>query len=177
MLSEGDKNRLKQIASETVESWVRRGEKKEFDPPAGVLAEKGGAFVTLRHGGLLRGCIGLVEAIQPLWLTVRDMAVSASSRDPRFPPIREEELEGLDIEISVLSPLFPFEEPEDVNVGEHGLLIRKGHRSGLLLPQVAVEHGWDRETFLDQTCLKAGLPPGCWADRDTEILGFTAEVL
>jgi AmmeMemoRadiSam system protein A len=176
MLTDEDREALRTLARDTVELWVREGRKPEFDPAPGVLSEPRGAFVTLRTGGRLRGCLGLVEGVRPLWETVRDMAANAASSDPRFPSVDAAELHDLDIEISVLSPLFPLEDPEDVTVGTHGLCICKGMRSGLLLPQVAEEEGWDRETFLDQTCWKAGLAPGCWKERDTEILGFTADV-
>jgi AmmeMemoRadiSam system protein A len=136
-----------------------------------------GAFVTLktRGNGHLRGCIGHVEADQPLASTVRRMAVAAATQDPRFPLVTQEELDTLRLEISVLSPLAPIR-PEAVEVGRHGLLVRFSGRSGLLLPQVPVAQRWDRETFLDHTCRKAGLPPDSWRDPACELLGFTAEV-
>jgi AmmeMemoRadiSam system protein A len=136
-----------------------------------------GAFVSLktRTRGRLRGCIGHVEGDQPLVATIRRVAVAAATEDPRFPPVTLEELDTLRLEISVLSPLEPIR-PEDVEVGVHGLLLRHRGRSGLLLPQVAVAQDWDRETFLDHTCRKAGLPPGSWRDPQCELLGFTAVV-
>ncbi len=176
MLKDEEREFLLRVARETVDAWVRENRKPSFEPPPGVLREPRGAFVTLRKDGMLRGCIGLIEPIQPLWEAVRDMAASAATRDPRFPPLQTEEIPGLDIEISVLSPLHLLEDPEDVDVGVHGILIREGAYSGLLLPQVAVEHGWDRETYLDQTCLKAGLPPGSWKKPGVEVRVFTAEV-
>jgi uncharacterized protein len=136
-----------------------------------------GAFVTLktRSTGHLRGCIGHVEADQSLGATVRRMAVAAATQDPRFPLVTLEELDALRLEISVLSPLEPIY-PEDVEVGRHGLLLRFRGRSGLLLPQVPVAQRWDRDSFLDHTCRKAGLPPGSWRDPACELLAFTAIV-
>jgi AmmeMemoRadiSam system protein A len=136
-----------------------------------------GAFVSLktRTKGHLRGCIGHIESDRALAETVRRVAVAAATEDPRFPAVTPEELDTLRLEISVLSPLAPIL-PEDVEVGRHGLLLRCRGRSGLLLPQVAVAQRWDRETFLDQTCRKAGLPPGTWRDPQCELLGFTAIV-
>ncbi|MHC5040377.1 MAG: AmmeMemoRadiSam system protein A [Planctomycetota bacterium] len=175
-MTEEEKSILRDLAEKTVDLWIREGRKPEFQIPPGPLQDLCGAFVTLRMQGVLRGCIGLVEGLRPLWETVRDMAANAASADPRFPSVTESELPELEIEVSVLSPLFLIEDPEDVLVGTHGLLIRKGGRSGLLLPQVAEEQGWDRETFLDQTCWKAGISPGCWREPGVEIFGFTAEV-
>lgn len=134
-----------------------------------------GAFVTLRRAGELRGCVGQLESDQPLGRIVAAMAVSAASRDSRFEPVAAGELPSLRVEISVLSPLAPIE-PHQVEVGRHGLAVRLGERRGILLPQVAVEHGWDRETFLDQTCLKAGLPKAAWRQPGIELSGFTATV-
>jgi AmmeMemoRadiSam system protein A len=136
-----------------------------------------GAFVTLktRSNGHLRGCIGRVEADQPLAVTVRRMAVAAATQDPRFPLVTPEELATLRVEISVLSPLAPIH-PEDVEVGRHGLFVRFRGRSGLLLPQVPVAQRWDRETFLDHTCRKAGLPADSWRDPECVLLAFTAIV-
>jgi AmmeMemoRadiSam system protein A len=147
-------------------------------PPAGTgsLAEPRGAFVTLRSlGGELRGCVGRMGSDLPLLETVARMAVAAATEDGRFDPVAQEELGALSIEVSVLSPLEPVR-PEDVEVGRHGLLVSYRGRRGVLLPQVAVEHGWDRETFLGHTCWKAGLPEDTWRKPGVEILAFTADV-
>lgn len=146
-------------------------------PVAPRLLEPGGAFVTLsrRSDGGLRGCIGFIEASRPLAEAVAEAAVLAATADTRFEPVEAAELERLQLEISVLSPLEPAR-PEDVVVGRHGLMIRHAGRSGLLLPQVAEEHDWDRETFLDQTCRKAGLPQGAWRQPGAELRAFTAQV-
>jgi AmmeMemoRadiSam system protein A len=143
---------------------------------AGALAEPWGAFVTLhRRDGELRGCVGLMRSDEPLLDTVVRMAVAAATEDGRFAPVTERELPSLTIEISALGPLRPVR-PEDVEVGRDGLLVSYGGRRGVLLPQVPVEHGWDRETFLARTCGKAGLPADTWKKPGVELLGFTATV-
>jgi AmmeMemoRadiSam system protein A len=138
------------------------------------LKEPRGAFVTLHKNRELRGCIGMIAAVAPLDETVREMARAAALEDPRFDPVSGAELDSLQLEISVLSPMFEIA-PEDVVVGRHGLMMSYGGRRGLLLPQVPVEVGWDRETFLSQTCRKAGLPLDQWK-KGAKIEAFTAEV-
>ena len=140
-----------------------------------TLNEVRGAFVTLKIDERLRGCIGHVIGVVELWCAVRDNAVAAAFEDPRFQPLTPEELERVRIEISALTPL-RISQPEGVVVGRDGILIEHGAARGLLLPQVAVEYGWDRQTFLDQTCRKAGLEAGCWSHPDTIISTFSAEV-
>ncbi len=134
-----------------------------------VLRERMGVFTTLRlhPGGELRGCIGFPEPVMPLIDALLDSAISAATRDPRFPPVRLEEMDHIVVEVTVLTPPEPIEAPperlpEEVVVGRDGLLVRYGIFSGLLLPQVPVEFGWDSRQFLEQTCMKAGLPPDCW---------------
>jgi AmmeMemoRadiSam system protein A len=141
------------------------------------LREPRGAFVTLSHrgSGELRGCIGYVEPLFPLAETVSRAAVGAALEDDRFPPVTAVELPSLSIELSVLEPPHPIR-AEEVEVGRHGLIVSRAGRRGLLLPQVPVEHGWDREAFLEHTCLKAGLPKDAWRRTDTELSGFAAEV-
>jgi len=151
-----------------------RREKPQTSPAHPKIAAPGAAFVTLRSGGHLRGCIGYTEPHAPLYRVVRECAVAAATEDPRFPRVTKEEVADLRIEISILTPLSPIR-PEDVTVGVHGLQIRKGTNRGLLLPQVAVEHGWDRQMFLSQVCRKADLPPDAWKE-DAELASFTAEV-
>lgn len=150
------------------------GERLDLTPPTEHLAEMRGAFTTLHLNEKLRGCIGYVVPAHSLYRTVAETAQAAAFDDPRFSPVTADEAAGLEIEISVLSPLRPIR-PEDIVVGRHGLVIHKGFRRGLLLPQVPTEWGWNRETFLAQTCKKAGLPPDAW-QHGSEIQAFTAEV-
>lgn len=144
--------------------------------PLGKLSEKRGIFVTLHKNGELRGCIGYVIGVAPLNTAVVEMALAASREDPRFPPVTKEETDSIEIEISVLTPPEKILDPGDVTVGKDGLIIKKGLRQGLLLPQVAVEWGWDRETFLDHACIKAGLPAKSWKSPGVEIFKFSAQV-
>ncbi len=174
-LNEAEKALLLYIARESIASALEGRAPKLPSKLPPKLLEPYGAFVTLHKHGELRGCIGTFHADGPLYKIVFEMARSAAFNDPRFPPLRPEELEEIDIEISVLSPMWRAS-PEEVEVGVHGIYIVRGLNRGVLLPQVAVEFGWDRETFLDHTCLKAGLPPGCWRDPETEIYLFTAEI-
>jgi AmmeMemoRadiSam system protein A len=131
--------------------------------------------VTLKRGAELRGCIGTFRESDPIYRAVAEMGRAAAAEDPRFPRVTPEEVPELGVEISVLSPLRPVADPAEVEVGRHGVCVVEGARRGVLLPQVAVEWGWDRETFLDQTCRKAGLPPDAWR-HGAQILVFEAEV-
>jgi len=151
-----------------------RADGEESVAPA--LAAPGAAFVTLHVGGALRGCIGTLERRRSLWSVVGDMAAAAATRDPRFPPIDAGDLQAMTVEISVLTPDVVIHRPEEIEIGRHGLDVRRGGARGLLLPQVAVEHGFDREKFLAATCRKAGLPSDAWSDADTEIRVFEADV-
>lgn len=142
-----------------------------------ALRRPAGAFVSLRtKRGELRGCIGSIRAMEPLFKAVATSAVSAAFRDPRFLPVRRDELQQLDLEISVMGPIESVRDAAEIEVGRDGLIISRGRFAGLLLPQVATEYGWDRETFLDQACVKAGLPPGSWRSAETRIEKFSAEV-
>ncbi|MGQ9707582.1 MAG: AmmeMemoRadiSam system protein B [bacterium] len=175
-LTEAEKKGLLEIARRTIEQYVRTGKVPDFQPLSERLKEKRGVFVTLNKRKGLRGCIGYIEPVKPLYLATRDMAISAATEDPRFPPVTADELSEIEIEITVLSPLRRISDPESVVVGRHGLLIRKGFHSGLLLPQVPVEQGWSRKEFLESTCIKAGLPPNAYQDRTAELYVFTGEV-
>ncbi len=174
-LSPEEKLYLLRLARRTLEAAFSERLYEEEPPPLPGLHRPCGAFVTLHKHGELRGCIGTFQSEKPLYRVVQEMALSAAFNDPRFPPLAREELPEVELEISVLSPL-QRGRPEEVEVGRHGVYIVKGPFRGVLLPQVPVEYGWDRETFLDHVCLKAGLPPRCWEDPDTEIYLFTAEV-
>lgn len=142
-----------------------------------ILRRPAGAFVTLRtQEGELRGCIGSIRAVEPLYRAIASSAISAAFRDPRFEPLRPGELERLELEISVMGPIEVVTNVEEIEVGRDGLIISRGQYAGLLLPQVATEYGWDRGTFLDQTCLKAGLPRGAWRGGDCRVEKFSATV-
>lgn len=175
MLDPACRARLLEIARHAVEAGVRGQPAPGTTVTEAPLLQPGAAFVTLRRRGRLRGCIGYIEAVQPLHETVAQCAVSAACQDPRFDPVAPAELADLHLEISVLSPIHPLADPRDVQVGQHGLLVTQGPRRGLLLPQVAVEYGWERETFLEQACLKAGLPADAWR-RGATLQTFTAEI-
>jgi len=141
-----------------------------------IFNEKCGSFVTLHTHGDLRGCIGYIEGIKNIPETVKEMAVSSAFRDPRFLPLSREEYKDIDIEISILSPIEEVHDIKDIVVGRDGIIITKGGYRGLLLPQVAVEQGWDRDTFLTHTCYKAGLPGDSWKKKDVIIEKFSAQV-
>lgn len=173
-LTGGEKEELLGIARRAADAYVKEGRVPDEAPGAEKLRAPGAAFVTLTDEGRLRGCIGYTEPTAPLYRTVQECAVAAATEDPRFPPVSPNEVGRLRIEISVLTPLLPIR-PENIDVGRHGLMVRKGRRRGLLLPQVATEYGWDRKTFLSQACVKAGLPRDAW-ERGAEIFSFTAEV-
>jgi AmmeMemoRadiSam system protein A len=178
MLTEGQRRCLLALARTTIAA-VLDGRESDVDPSTfdEPLQRPAGVFVTLRTGdGNLRGCIGSIHAREPLYLAVIASAVSAAFRDPRFFPVHRAELDRLGIEISVMGPIVRVTSTEEVMVGRDGLIVSRGRFAGLLLPQVASECGWDRDTFLDQTCVKAGLGPGVWRDPETRIERFSAEV-
>jgi hypothetical protein len=175
-LTPEEKSALLSMARDAIAAVLEKKDVPEFQRMSSVLKEKRGAFVTLKKRGQLRGCIGYIEAVKPLYQTVMEMAVAAAFRDPRFPPVAKDELNQLAFEISVLTPLVEVKDVRTVEIGRHGLYIVKGFRSGLLLPQVAVEHDWDKETFLAETCYKAGLSPLAWQDQDTKIYIFSADI-
>ena len=175
-LSDQDKETLRHIAKTVIESKARGKPLPEFTVDSQVLKENRGAFVTINKRGQLRGCIGYIQSYKPLYQTVEEMAAQAAFNDPRFDSVTERELPDLEIEISVLTPLKRIKGVEEIEVGKHGILIEKGFYSGLLLPQVATEYGWDRKTFLEHTCLKAGLPKDAWKDEDTAISIFSADI-
>lgn len=164
---------LLQLAHDAINAAL---DQRELELPAipEHLQQRRGAFTTLHLLGQVRGCVGYVFPVAPLFETVMETARAAAFHDMRFLPVTREEAAQLLISISVLSPLFSIQ-AEEVELGKHGLLISRGHRRGLLLPQVPAEHGWDRVTFLEQTCRKAGLPPDAW-QHDATLEAFTAEI-
>jgi hypothetical protein len=176
-LTAADKKTLLTLARQAIADGLK-GHDSNLDQSQfkGVLAEKRGAFVTLTIDGDLRGCIGYIRAIKPLYETIAEMAAQAAFHDPRFTPLSSREFNKIELEISVLTPMILVTDPGEIKVGRDGLYIVNGYASGLLLPQVATDYNWDRDTFLDQTCLKAGLPPGTWKQKGTEIYKFQADI-
>lgn len=177
MFTDAQKQALVALARDAVRGAARHGRAAAPVTIAGEFPDASGAFVTLKRGGHLRGCIGTLECRRPLAEEIARVAVSAAREDPRFEPLRESELEDLEVEVSVLGPLERIDpaEPQAIEIGRHGLVIEQDYRRGLLLPQVATEWGWDREQFLAQTCLKAGLPPDAW-HRGATVYRFAAIV-
>jgi AmmeMemoRadiSam system protein A len=163
------------LARQALEHYFETGRPLRSPVKSGTLKEKRGAFVTLTVDGELRGCIGYPLPVKPLDETVIEMAVAAATQDTRFEPVPPNELKKLKIEISVLGLPEPVSDPDKVQVGCHGIIVSKGFYKGLLLPQVPVEYGWDRETFLSHGCLKAGLPPEEWK-KGAKLEVFTAQV-
>jgi uncharacterized protein len=164
---------LLRLAHDSIQAALE-GRRIDLTPPTEHLAEHRGAFTTLHLRGDLRGCIGYVYPTQSLYQTIAEAARAAAFDDPRFEPVGLEHAQELKVEISVLSPLRPIAAEEAV-IGKHGLVVKQGSRRGLLLPQVPVEWDWDRDTFLSQTCLKAGLSADAWL-HGAELYGFTAEI-
>jgi AmmeMemoRadiSam system protein A len=180
VLTADERETLLAIAREAVAASVAGRPLPQVKVEGPALNQKCGAFVTLKSRGELRGCIGQFEAEGPLYLTVQQMACAAATEDPRFfdQPIRPQDVPGLEIDISVLSPLERTRDPLSLELGKHGIYIRKGYRAGCFLPQVATETGWSKEEFLGHCCAgKAGLRPDAWRESDTEVYLFTAEII
>ena len=175
-LNEEEKRLLHQMVRAVVENGAKGKPVPEFKVESPTLKENRGAFVTIHKKGQLRGCIGYIEGRGPLHKTIEKMAEAAAFQDPRFSPVKEKELPELDYEISVLTPLKKITDVNEIEVGKHGIYIKKGWNSGLLLPQVATEYKWDRQTFLEHTCQKAGLPSSAWKEKNTEIYIFSADI-
>lgn len=174
MVSPDDQQLLLQLARNSIQVTIQKGRKLPVvESLSPLLREKRGVFVTLWMDEL-RGCIGFPYPVKPLAEAVQEAAVSAALQDPRFPPVRAEELSHIEIEISVLTPPKPVL-PDQIKVGVHGLIVSQGNRSGLLLPQVALEYRWDVETFLSQTCVKAGLPADAWKGK-ANLFCFEAQI-
>jgi AmmeMemoRadiSam system protein A len=174
MTADPDRLRMLQLARDAILAHVTGAAPPA--PPAGEPFDRpGAAFVTLHRRDELRGCIGHLEIDEPLGRVIARCAVAAASADPRFPPVDVSELGDLDLELSILGPLEPIAGPDDIAIGTHGLVVEMGWHRGLLLPQVATEWNWDRETFLAHTCHKAGLPRDAWK-QGAQLWRFEAEV-
>ncbi len=166
---------LLKLARDSIKHYLEKGEHLDVEAEKGVLKEYRGAFVTIKHNHQLRGCIGYPTPSYPLYKTIIEAAIMAAAKDPRFHPVDEEEFPDIDIEISVLSVPKKIKDTSKIEVGKHGIIISKGYHSGLLLPQVPTEYGWDLETYLRHGCLKAGLEEDAWK-KGADIEIFTAQV-
>lgn len=175
-LSTQEQQILLDIARQAIVDQVSLGQFEVEPREEKSLNSRSGCFVSIKQNGKLRGCIGNFQSSQPLFSEVAEMAVSSATKDPRFYPMQKNDLKDFKLEISVLSPLEKVEEVNEIEVGKHGIYLEKSFHRGVLLPQVAVEHGWDRETFLMQTCIKAGLPTTAWQAEDAEIYIFSAQI-
>lgn len=175
MINREDQRELLAVARESIDAAVRGNDFIPDIPAGGPLSEKRGAFVTITTGGMLRGCIGRIISSDPLIRVVAEMARAAALDDPRFPSLEIGDLGKISLEISAMSPIRTISGPEDITVGRDGLIISRAGRSGLLLPQVASDHGWDAIRFLEETCHKAGLESGDWKEG-ARIEAFGAEV-
>jgi AmmeMemoRadiSam system protein B/AmmeMemoRadiSam system protein A len=176
-LTEAEKKELLKIARTSIEQHLNQKPLTSFSVTSDKLKEKCGVFVTIKKHGELRGCIGYIEGVAPLYKAVSEMAIAAATKDPRFPPVNKNELPHISLEITILSPLKKITDINEIEIGKHGLVIKRGYNQGLLLPQVATEYGWDRETFLEHTCWKAGLPDNAWKDPKTEIYIFSGIII
>ena len=177
MLSQEQRKTLLRIARESIAAVFdgRRPDLGQYQLDQS-LQRPAGAFVTLTKEGQLRGCIGSIVPVAPLHEAVSRSAINAAFRDPRFSPLQTAELAGIEVEVSVMGPIEVVRDIEEIVLGRDGLIISRGSQAGLLLPQVATEYGWDRETFLSHTCQKVGLPPSAWHEKDIKIEKFSAEV-
>ncbi len=173
---DAEKVELLKLARTTLTTYFKNGKIPPYETSSGALMEQKGAFVSLHEGGELRGCIGQIIGDRELYKTVQHCALSAALEDSRFVSVTRDEVDGLSIEISVLTPFHRIKDVNEIEVGKHGLYIVRGASRGLLLPQVATQYGWDRTRFLEHTCIKSGLPESAWRDPQTAIYTFEAEV-
>ena len=175
-LNTHEQQTLLAIARQAIIHGVQTGQEYIEPREEKALNQRNGCFVTIKQNGQLRGCIGNFQSELPLFKEVAQMAQASATKDPRFYPLKAIDLDNFKLEISVLSPLQKVEDIEEIEVGKHGIYIEKSFYRGVLLPQVALEHNWDRLTFLQQTCLKAGLPTDAWKADDADIYVFSAQV-
>jgi MEMO1 family protein len=176
-LSAIEQQKLLRIARRSIAAKLAGKKIPLFAPPEEGLNEKRGAFVTLKDEEKLRGCVGYIRPVEPLYAAVQAMAIAAATADERFTPVGEEEFKGLTIELSVLSRLRRIKTAAEIEIGRDGLYIIKGESSGVLLPQIAVEQKWDVDEFLKQLCLKAGLPEDAWQDKEAQLFRFSAQII
>lgn len=177
MLSKEQKGKLLKLARTTMEKYINQGIIPKFEDKDPVFMEHFGAFVTIHKKGSLRGCIGIIEGRQPLFETIIEMAIEASRNDPRFDPVMPDEIKDIDVEISVLTPKRRVNSIDEIELGKHGVIVKRGFAGGVYLPQVATETGWTKEQFMASLCSgKAGLSADAYKDPKTEIYVFEAEV-
>ncbi|MFH0899385.1 MAG: AmmeMemoRadiSam system protein A [Pseudomonadota bacterium] len=176
VLADDEKHELLRIARATLKEFLTSGRTPPGAPHRKSLTAPAAVFVSLHAGDSLRGCIGTIAEDAPLYKAVQQMAVAAATRDPRFQPVSLKELSLLTVEVSVLGERCPLSSPEQIEIGKHGLILTAFGRRGLLLPQVAVEHGWSPLVFLEKTCEKAGLPEASWQDPNAVVEVFSAQV-
>jgi uncharacterized protein (TIGR00296 family) len=183
MLNKSEGDFLLKLARTAIETYILKGQVLNApEPPSADLKENMGVFVTLHENGELRGCIGYPEPVKPLLNALIEVAIGAATGDPRFAPLNSHELERIQVEVSVLTPpeLIIVDKPseylEKINIGLDGLIIERGIFRGLLLPQVPVEWGWDKEEFLANTCMKAGMSPDCWLQEGVKIWSFQSQI-
>lgn len=175
-LKSKEKKTLLNIARKAIKAAVQKTGEMPEPREEKTLNMRNGCFVTIKQHGELRGCIGNFQSELPLFREVAEIAAASATKDPRFYPLQEADLDTIALEISVLSPLAKIEDTAEITIGKHGIYLEKGYYRGVLLPQVATEHDWDRETFLKQTCLKAGLPTDAWQAADADIYIFSAQI-
>lgn len=176
MLTAADADILLKIARDAINYAVKGQEYSPAPREEKKLNDKAGCFVTIKQNGQLRGCIGNFQSQLPLYREVAQMAVASATQDPRFPAMDESELDDFNLELTVLSPLKKIENLDEIEIGVHGLYIEKGFNRGVLLPQVATEHGWDRDLFLRHTCIKAGLNEMDWQQEKSDIYIFSGQI-
>ena len=177
MLSAAEKKEILTLARRAMVSYVENWIIIKYSTENDNLKQHAGAFVTISSKGSLRGCIGLIESNQPLYETIIEMAIESSTGDPRFEAVTPEELKDIEIEVSVLFPKKRVKSLDEIELGKHGVIVRRGYASGVFLPQVAQETGWTKEEFMRNLCeSKACLPPESYKDKDTEIYIFEAQV-
>lgn len=176
-LNDDEKRELLLLSRKTLETYYEIGKIFKYTPINLRLKELHlGCFVTLKKVGNLRGCLGNFSSTDPLYLNIQKMTISSAKEDPRFDPVKKDELKNINIEISVIYPMIEIKNLEEIQVGRDGLYVEQGFFRGVLLPQVATEYGWNREEFLSHTCIKAGLPPNAWKDKGIRIFRFEADV-
>jgi uncharacterized protein (TIGR00296 family) len=181
VLSEEEGKLAVRIARRSIEIHLAARPMSEIPDIPPVFYENRGVFVTLKRDGDLRGCIGIPYPVMPLAKALEQAAIASATEDPRFMPVSADELGGIGIEVTVMTPPEPLlgppaDRPSRIEAGRHGLIVSGRGRSGLLLPQVATEYGWDERTFLDHTCMKAGLPSGCWERSEIEVKTFEGQI-